>query len=55
MNNSMNPNPEPYMLLFEDILNDPLMNNKKDQHDSNVIIECYKDTYALKELQTYKS
>jgi len=53
MNNSINSNPEPYMLLFEDILNDPLM-NKKDRDDSNVINECYKDTYALKELQTYK-
>lgn len=51
MNNSTNP--DPYMLLFEDILNDPLM-NKKDDDNLNMINECYKDTYALKELQTYK-
>ena len=51
MNNSTNP--DAYMFLFEDILNDPLM-NKKNQTDSITINECYKDTYALKELQTYK-
>jgi len=50
MNNSINQ--DAYMLLFEDILNDPLMNKKDD--DLSVINECYKDTYALKELQTYK-
>lgn len=52
MNNSTNP--DPYMLLFEDILNDPLMNKKDHDDDLNMINECYKDTYALKELQTYK-
>lgn len=53
MNNSTNQ--DAYKLLFEDIINDvTIISEEVVRNNSDELNECYKDTFALKELQSYK-